>query len=161
MWPWGVAQVGGGCLGWSTIVYMSSAMFRGKESSNRIELSWLVRVIEFWCFRLPAALVGGGGWVDGGEGWLGGAPTHVHMHAHACTHTHAHACMVNMVISCKWSPPLDLGKSRGFPMMSYARACACMCVHMRACACGCHAPSHHSPPPSTHPHPPEGGPRNH
>ena len=66
-------------------------MFRGKESSNRIELSRLVRVIEFWCFGLPAALGGWGvgGWVDRGGGWLEGAPTHMHMHAHACMHMHA------------------------------------------------------------------------
>ena len=24
--------------------------------------------------------------MDGGGGWLGVPPTHVHMHAHACTH---------------------------------------------------------------------------
>ena len=61
---------------------MSSGMFRGKESSNRIELSRLVQDIEFWCF-------GGRGCVDGGGGWLGGAP-----HTHACMHAHArtHAC---------------------------------------------------------------------
>ena len=45
--------------------------------------------------------------MDGGGGWLGAAPTHMHMHAHACMHMHAHACMVNMIISCKWPPPLD------------------------------------------------------
>ena len=33
----------GGVLGKSAIVYMSSGMFRGKESSNRIELSQLVQ----------------------------------------------------------------------------------------------------------------------
>ena len=68
-------------------------MFRGKESSNRIELSRLVhKFIEFWCFRLPAALGGvggfGGGWVDGmGGGWR------VPPHMYTCTHTHAHTCM--------------------------------------------------------------------
>ena len=69
-------------------------MFRGKESSNRIELSRLVQDIEFWCFWLPVALgVGGGGWmgvgwVDGG-GVVGGCPpTHVHTHAHAHTCIH-------------------------------------------------------------------------
>ena len=37
-------------------------MFRGKESSNRIELSQLVpRLIEFWCFGIPVALGVGGG----------------------------------------------------------------------------------------------------
>ena len=62
--------------------------------------------------------------MDGGGGWLGGAPTHMHMHAHARMHTHTRACVVNMIIPCKWPPPLDLGKSQGFPMMSYVRACA-------------------------------------
>ena len=68
-----------------------------------------------------------------GCGW-GVPPTHVHIHAHAHTHTHVRACVVNMVISCKWPPPLDLGKSWLFPMMSYARACACACMHLHACA---------------------------
>ena len=35
--------MGGVGLGWSAIVYMSSGMFRDKESSNRIELSRLVQ----------------------------------------------------------------------------------------------------------------------
>ena len=35
--------MGGVCLGWPIIVYMSSGMFRGKESLNRIELSRLVQ----------------------------------------------------------------------------------------------------------------------
>ena len=57
-------------------------MFRGKESSNRIELSRLVQDIEFWCFRLPAAL-GVGGWLDGGGGgglvgWGWGCPPHTY-----------------------------------------------------------------------------------
>ena len=53
-------------------------MFRGKESSNRI---------EFWCFGLPAAL-GVGEWVDGcGGGW--GCPPHMC----TCTCTHAHTRM--------------------------------------------------------------------
>ena len=61
-------------------------MFRGKESSNRIELYRLIQDIEFWCFELPAALGLGGGWM--GVGVVGGAPTHVYMHTHACTHMH-------------------------------------------------------------------------
>ena len=85
-----------------------------------------------------------------GGGW--GVPhTHVHMHAHARTCTHAHACMVNMIISCKWPPPL--GESLGIPY-DVIRACTCM----RVCMCTCvGAPSHHPPPTSTHPPPPRGG----
>ena len=45
---------------------------------------------------------------------VGGAP-HTCAHAHACmhTHTHTHAHVVNMIISCKWPPPL--GESLGIP----------------------------------------------
>ena len=59
-------------------------------------------------------------------GW-GGTPTHVHMHAHARTHTHAHACVVNMIISYKWPPPL--GESMGIP---YDVICTCACMHVHA-----------------------------
>ena len=117
----------------SNLVYMCAGRFRAPKSSNRIELSWFVQ-----------------------DSW-GVPPTHVHMHVHARTHTHAHACVVNMVISCKWLPPLDLGKSWEFPMMSYAHACVCACMHVCACAYGWGAPSHHPPPLSTHPPPPKGG----
>ena len=73
----GGGQVGGGCLGWSAIVYMSSGMFRGKESSNRIELFRLVQ--ELLNFGVLGSLQLWGG------GWLGGAP-HTCAHAHTCTH---------------------------------------------------------------------------
>ena len=45
------------------------------------------RLIEFWCFRLPAALGVGGGCMGVGGG-LGMPPIHMHMHAYACAHTH-------------------------------------------------------------------------
>ena len=130
-------------------------MFRGKESSNRIELSRLIQeLLHFGVFGSLRLWGWGGGCMGVGGGW--GAPTHEHMHVHACMNTHAHACVVNMIISCKWPPPLDLGESRGFPMMSYTcvRACACMC----RCVGGTFSP------PPTHIHPPptpqRGGPRN-
>ena len=98
--------------------------------------------------------VGGlGGW---GWGVVGGCP---HTCAHARAHTHVHACVVNMIIPCKWLPPLDLGKSQGFPMMSYVRVhvCACMCVHVHVCGVDPVTPQ----PPSTHPPTPRlGDPRN-
>ena len=128
-------------------------MFRGKESSNRIELSRLVQELSnfsvFGFLRL-LGVKGVGGW---GWGWLGGA-SHTHAHTHTCMCMHAHACVVNMVISCKWPPPLDLGKSRGFPMMSYMHAYACVCTWV-----GCTL----SPPPTPiHPPPtPGGNARNH
>ena len=125
---------------------MSSGMFRGKESSNRIELSRLVQeLLNFGVFGFLQFLWGGGSMQVGG-GW-GVPPTHMHMHMHA------HACVVNMVISCKWLPPL--GESLGIP---YDVIHVCMCMCMCACACGWGAPSHHLPLPSTHPLPPGGTP---
>ena len=143
---------------------MTSEMFRGKESLNRIELSRLVQ--DLLNFGVSGSLQlwgwgdgwmgmggGGGGWVDGDGGWFGGAPTHVHTYAHACMRTHAHACVVNMIISCKWPPPY-----LGIPCDVI---CACVCMHAHACAHGWGTPSHHSPPPSTNPPPSGGNPRNH
>ena len=106
---------------------MNSGMFRGKESSNRIELSRLVQDL------LNFGVLGSlrlWGWGVGGWGWgvVGGAPTHIHMHAR----THVH--VVNMIISCKWLLPLDfLGNPWEFPMMSYAYTCACACMHAPVC----------------------------
>ena len=61
-------------------------MFRGKESSNRIELSRLVQ--DLLNFGVLGSLQLWG-WVDGGGGWLRGAP---YTCAHARTCTHVHAC---------------------------------------------------------------------
>ena len=119
-------------------------MFRGKESSNRIELSQLVQDLLNLVFWTPCSS-GGGGWMDGGGRWLGGTPIHMHMY------THAH--VLNMIISCKWPPPL--GESLGIP---YDVICMWVCVHAHVCAHVWEAPSHHPPPPSTHP--PRGDPRN-
>ena len=116
-------------------------MFRGKESSNRIKLSRLVQDL------LNFGVLGSlrlWGWGDWGGGSLEGAPTHMH--------THAHVCMVNMIISCKWPPPL--GEFLGIP---YDVIRVSMCVHACVCACVCGAPSHHPPPTSTHPPTPQGG----
>ena len=136
---------------------MSSGMFRGKESSNRIELSRLVK--DLLNFGVLGSLWLGGLGVDGwGWGWLGGTPTHVHMHtdAHMCMHAHAH--MVNMIISCKWPP--QLGESMGIPYDDVICAYTCVCVHAYAHVWGTPYPHPHTPPPpSTHPptpstHPP-------
>ena len=63
-------------------------MFRGKESSNRIELSRLVQDLLNFGILGSLRLWGWGGWVDVGRGWLGGTP---HTYAHACARTHMHA----------------------------------------------------------------------
>ena len=122
---------------------MSWGMFRGKESSNRIELYRLVQdLLNFgnlgsqWLWRvgwgewMGWGVVGGvGGW---GWGWLGVPPTHMHMHVHTCTHMHTHAYVVNMKISCKWPPPL--GEMLGIP---YDVICTCVHVCVHACSCVC------------------------
>ena len=62
-------------------------MFRGKESSNRIELSRLVQdLLNFGVLGSLRLLGWGGGWMGVGGGW-GVPPTHVHTHAHARTRT--------------------------------------------------------------------------
>ena len=70
-------------------------MFRGKESSNRIELSRLVQdLLNFGVLgslRLWRWGVGGWGWGWLGGGWMGvgggwGVPPHMCTYAHACTH---------------------------------------------------------------------------
>ena len=67
-------------------------MFRGKESSNRIELSRLVQELLKFGVLGSLRLWGGGRWVGGVWGYLGAwgvsphARTCMHMHAHAHTH---------------------------------------------------------------------------
>ena len=57
-------------------------MFRGKESSNRIELSQLVQdLLNFGVLGSLRVWGWGGGWMGVGGGW--GAP-HTCAHAHAC-----------------------------------------------------------------------------
>ena len=73
---------GWGCLGWSAIVYMSSGMFRDKESSNIIKLSRLVQDLLNFGVLGSLWLWGWGEWVDG---VVGGWP-HTCAHAHACMH---------------------------------------------------------------------------
>ena len=60
-------------------------MFRGKESSNRIKLSRLVQDLLKFGVLGSLWLQGGGRWVGGVWG-MGGVPTYVHTHVHACTH---------------------------------------------------------------------------
>ena len=127
-------------------------MFRGKESSNRIELSRLVQdLLNFGV--LGSLQLWGWGWMDGGGGWLGGA-SHTCAHACACTHpharTHTHVKHDNFM-----QMAVPIGGTLGIPY-DVIHVCACMhCMHAHACACVWGAPSHHP-----HPHPPTpwGGP---
>ena len=123
-------------------------MFRGKESSNRIELSRLVQdLLNFGVLGSLQLWAWGGGCMGVGGGW--GCPTHTC----TCMCMHAHMRMVNMIISCKWPPPL--GESLGIP---YDVIRVCMCMHVHACACMCVGGTFSPPPPtSTHLPIPRGG----
>ena len=145
-----VALVGGGCPGWSTIVYMSSGGFRGKESSNKIELSRLVQELSNFGVSGFLQLLGVGGW---GWGVVVGCPPHMC----TCTRMHTHACMVNMVISCKWPPHWIWGNPRD-SLWCHTHVHAHVCMHVCTCVCvhvgGVHPLTTLHPHPPT-PHPPE------
>ena len=131
-------------------------MFRGKESSNRIELSRLVQDLLNFGVLGSLRLWGGGRWVGGHLGAWMGVPTHMHMHVHARTCTHAHLYMYR---NCKW-PPTWRHPCLACLTCMCVRACVCVCMR----ACMGHLPTHpYQPPP--HPpicHPPRGvDPRNH
>ena len=133
-------------------------MFRGKESSNRIELSRLVQDLMNFGVLGSLQLWGGGRWVGGHlgvSGGMGGVP-----HARTCTRMHAHAHLY-MNINCKWPPTWR------HPCLACLACLTCMCVRacMRTCACAC-VRAWDTPPqtctnPHPHPsicHPPQGGP---
>ena len=140
----------GGCLGWSAIVYMSSGMFRGKESLNRIELSQLVQdllnfgvlgSLQLWGWRFGCMWVGG----------VGGTPytcahAHAHMHTHACTCMHGkHDNFMQMAAPIGGIP----GNSLWCHTCTWVHVCVCMHIHVHMCG-GTLSPP---PPQSTHPHP--------
>ena len=116
---------------------MSSEVFRGKESSNRIELSRLVQNLLNFGVLGSLWLWGGGRWV-GVSGDMGGVPpTHIHAHAHTCTHTH-----VYMYRNCKWLPTW-----RHPCLACLTCMCVCVCVYMHVCMHAWDTPS------CTHTHP--------
>ena len=109
-------------------------MFRGKESSNRIELSQLVQDLLNFADLGSLRLWGGGrGW-GGCLGAWGGVPPYMHTHAHARTRTYAH---VYMYRNCKWPPTWR------HPCLAWLACLTCMCV----CACvRVHVCVHETPP---------------
>ena len=123
-------------------------MFRGKESSNRIELSRLVQDLLNFGVLGSLQLWGGGRWVGGHLGAWGVSP---HTQAHTCTHTHLY-----MYRNCKWPPTWR------HPCLA-CLTCMYVCVCMHACMG--HPPAHIHTQPHPHPpihHPPRGvDPRNH
>ena len=105
-------------------------MFRGKESSNRIGLSQLVK--DLLNFGVLGSLQLGG-W-GGGWGVVGGAP-YTCAHTHACMHTtHTRTCGKHDNFMQMAAP---IGEYLGIP---YDVIHPCMhvrvCVRVHACACG-------------------------
>ena len=123
---------------------MSSEKFRGKESSNRIELSQLVQDLLNFGVLGSLQLWGGGRWVGGVWGiWgVGGVTTHMHTHANACIEIangrRLEASMFIMYIM--------------FNMHVHA------CVHVCVRVCMGH-PLHTHTHPHPHPPPPRGTPK--
>ena len=137
----GVGQVGGGCPGWSTIIYMTSGMFRGKESSNRIEISRLVKDLLNFGVLGSLWLWGGGRWVGiSGDIWGHGGVT-------TCMHTHTNACI-----------EIANGRRHGGIHVYHACACMCLCICVNACVHGT-PPTLPYPLTSGHLPPPQGTPR--
>ena len=129
-------------------------MSRGKESSNRIELSRLVQELLKFGVLGSLRLWGGGRWVGGHlgvSGGMGGCP-HTHAHARARTHTHTHTC-----IKLQMAASMEASMFSMFSMFNmHVRACVRVCVH--ACVHG--TPPHTLMPTPTPIHPsatPQGG----
>ena len=72
-------------------------MFRGKESSNRIELSRLVQDLLNFAVLGSLRLWGEGRWVAGCQGYLGAWGGVHHTCTHMCTHAHAHTHMYTCI----------------------------------------------------------------
>ena len=116
---------------------MSSGMFSGKESSNRIELSRLVQDLLNFGVLGSLRLWGGGRWVGGClrvSGGMGGYP-HMHTHACACMHMHTHTC-----IKLQMAASMEASMFSMFSIFNM-HVHACACLHMRV-----HVYVHGTPP---------------
>ena len=132
---------------------MSSGMFRGKESSNRIKISYLVQdLLNFGVLGSLWLWGGAGGW-----GMSGGICRHVgcpYIHAHTCACTHT---CIYVYRNCKW--PLTW-RHPCLSCLTYMWVCAYM--HVCACVCMVHPSTHTHTHPQTNPptcQPPRGTPR--
>ena len=125
-------------------------MFRGKESSNKIELSRLVQELLKFGVLGSLRVWGGGRWVGGVWGYLGAWGVSPHACTCTRTHTHRHTHMYR-------SPN---GRQQEASMFSMFNMHSCACVH--ACTCVQNSLTHpHTPIPTPTPiHPsatPPGG----
>ena len=140
----GFLSSGGGAGGWGVFGVISyslydSGMFRGKESSNRIELSQLVQdLLNFGVLGSLLLWGWGGGWMGVGGGW--GCPPHT------CTCTHVkHDNFMQMAA--------PIGGIPGNSLLCHRH----MCMHVHMCGGHLLTTPHPIHPPT---HPPGGDPRN-
>ena len=118
---------------------MSSGVFRGKESSNRIELSQLV--LDLLNFGVLGSLqLLGRGWMGGGIWGHGSVPRHGHTHVHTCTHMYT---CIEIENGC---PHGGIHVYHVYNMHVYACLHVCVCMHACACVHGA-SPTHPHPPP--------------
>ena len=94
---------GWGYLGWTTIVYMSSGVFRGKESSNRCAHA------RTYTMQM-AAPIGG---IPGNSLWC-----HMCAHMHACMCVCVHVCRGHPLNTPHPHPPAPLPHREGTPGIS-------------------------------------------
>ena len=123
---------------------MSSGVFRGKESLNRIKLSRLVQ--DLLNFGVLGSL-----WLWGGGRWMGGCleAWGVSQHMYTCTHTHMYACTCIHVQKLQMATDMEASMFIIFIMFNmHVHAC----VHVSTCIC-MHACMGHLPHTHTHPHP--------
>ena len=115
---------------------MSSGVFRGKESSNRIEVSRLVQDLLNFGVLASLQLLARGQMIGVHlEAW--GVSTQ--MCTCTCMHAHAHT---HMYCNCKWPP------SCRHPCLS---CLTCMCVYVHACMCMSVWGAPHTPTPTPTP----------
>ena len=132
---------------------MGGEFFTDFKSSNGIEISWSVEVLSNFKWFRGSTPLGGGRWVDGGEGRYGcvGGVSHACTHAHTCTQTHTRT---HMHVKHAKHGCLHAGGHLQF----YTCVCACACVCVCVRACGDTPPCPQIPPdtpPPTHLPPPQ------
>ena len=96
-------------------------MFRGKESSNRIQISWLIQDLLNFGVLGSLRLWGGGRWLGGVWRHLGAWRMSPHMCTWTCMHAH-----VYMYRNCKWPPTW---RHPCLSCLTCMWVCVCLCMH--------------------------------
>ena len=105
---------------------MSSGMFRGKESSNRIKLSRLVQDLLNFGVLGSLQLWGGGRWLEGCQGHLRAWESVPH--TCTCMHMHMHICTFIHVVKLQMAADMEASMISMFNM--HVHVCMCACVYV-------------------------------